>query len=536
MRRVTVPLLLVASLGLVPATAHAAGGPHTLELTLPAATGASTHWRTAPLRATGGFELVGAEWRGGAGARVALRARRASGGWSRWARVVPGEPVWSGRAEAVQLRGARPVRGLRVHAVAIGAGAARAVAAPHATAATDGRPAIVPRSAWDPQDRCHPRVPARYGRVDFAVVHHTESLSLYSPRQSASMVLAICLFHRDGNRWNDIGYDLLVDRYGTVFEGREGGLEQPTIGAQAGGWNAVSTGVAMIGSYSVSPPPAAALRSLERVLAWKLSLAGVPATGGVVERSIGGDPGVNAHPRGALVRFQRIAGHRDADFTDCPGGALYALLPQIRRDVAALLPPAHALLTLAPVGAPVEQAPWWLTGRLALASGRRPADASVRVEQQGLDGTWHQIASTRTSADGIWSTAPTLLVNGPLRAIATLPDSRELTSQVVDARVRAGVRLRAAAPQLRRGDTLRLTGVTSPPKGRVRVLIELRSRDGDYRRVRAAGVTATGDGRFALSVNLRRPGLYRVSATTRPDMLNAAGTSRAVGVRVLKQR
>jgi hypothetical protein len=532
-----VPLLLsLAASALLPAAAWADGDvAHAFALPVPPGAAATSHWRTAPLPATRGFELVGAEWRG-TGARVALRARRASGGWSRWARVVPGEPVWSGRAKAVQLRGVRPVRGLRVRAVAVGAARERTGAPSAAASATDGRPAMVPRSAWDPHDRCRPRVSARYGRVDLAVVHHTESLSAYSPRQSAAVVLAICLFHRDGNRWNDIGYDLLVDRYGTVFEGRAGGVEQPTIGAQAGGWNAVSTGVAMIGSYSVSPPPAVALRSLERVLAWKLSLAGVPARGGVVERSIGGDPGVNAHPRGALVRFQRIAGHRDADFTDCPGGALYALLPRIRRDVAALLPPTHELLTLSPVGAAVEQTPWWLTGRLATASGRRPAGVDVRVEQQGADGSWREVASARTGADGIWGAAPTLLVNGPLRAVAAVGGAT-IASQVVQADVRAGVRLRVASAHLRRGDTLRVAGVTSPPKGRVRVLVERRSpRGGGYRHVRAAGVATSADGRFELSVRLRHPGLDRVFATTRADALNAAGTSRAVVVRVLKRR
>jgi hypothetical protein len=538
-----VPLLLsVLACALLPATAWAGGGggdARSFALHVPAGTAALQHWRTAPLRAPRRFELVGADWRGN-GAQVALRARRADGGWSRWARVVPGEPVWSGPASAVQLRGVRAVRGLQVHAVAVGAAARRAVA-PRAASAANWRPAIVPRSAWDPHNQCRPRVQARYGRVDFAIVHHTESLSLYYPPQSAAMVLAICLFHRNGNGWNDIGYDLLVDRYGTIFEGREGGVEQPTIGAQAGGWNAVSTGIAMIGSYSASPPPAAALRALERVLAWKLSLAGVPATGSVLERSTGEDPTDNRYPTGTPVHFQRISGHRDADSTDCPGGALYALLPRIRRDVAALLPPPRDLLTLAPVGAPIEQAPWLLTGRLALAGGQRPAGVEVRVEQQGSDGIWHGVAAVRTGVDGIWSASPALLVNGALRAVATVPargssPAVTIPSQTVQTQVRASVQLYAASAHLRRGGTLQLTGVTSPPKGRVRVQIERRARGGRYRVVRAIGVAGTAGGHFALSVRLSRPGVYRAYATTRADAANAAGTSRLVVVRVLKRR
>jgi len=535
MRRTLLLSLAVAALAGSAASAGAAE-PTSFAVAVPTGTGAGTSWRTPPLRPKRRFELVGAQWRG-AGARVELRAQRASGRWSRWVRVVAGEPVWSGRAVAVQLRGAQPVRGLRVRAVALGraagpAAGARAVAAARNAA---GGPPIVPRSAWDPRGECRPRVPARYGRVDFAVVHHTESLSAYSPAQSAAIVLGICLFHRDGNRWNDIGYDLLVDRFGTVFEGRAGGVEQPVIGAQAGGWNTMSTGVAMIGSYSLSVPPDAALRALERVLAWKLSLAGVPAQGGVAERSLGGERGVNAWPRGALVRFQRIAGHRDADFTDCPGGALYALLPQIRRAVAALMPAPRDLLTLAPVGAPIEQDPWLLSGRLALASGRRPAGAAVRVEQRGADGAWLPVAATRTGADGIWSAAPALLVNGPLRAVATLPDGRELTSAVVAAQVRAGIAVRLSRRVVRAGGEAALTGTTTPPKARVRAVVERRGASRTWRRVRSLDIRAT-TGAFSRTLRLPEPGVYRVRATTAADGANAAGRSRAVTVRVLAAR
>jgi hypothetical protein len=533
------PFVVAFACLIVPATSAAGDElPASFRVAVPAGTGAAAHWRTPALRPARGFELVGVEWHAeGPGApRVALRARLASGRWSRWARIVAGEPVWSGRAIAVQLRGARPVRRLRVRAVAVGrAPALVRDARATADAAASGRPAIVSRSAWDPHDRCRPRVPARYGRVDFAVVHHTESLSGYSQQQSAAIVLGICLFHRNGNRWNDIGYDLLVDRFGTVFEGRAGGVEQPVTGAHAGGWNTVSAGVAMIGSYTLAQPPPAALRALERVLAWKLSLAGLPAQGDVLERSIGGEPGINAHPRGALVRFQRISGHRDADLTSCPGGALYALLPQIRRAVATRLAAPRELLTLSPVGAPIEQAPWLLSGRLALANGRRPAGVPVRVEQQGADGVWRQVAAASTGADGIWSAAPALAVNGALRAVATLPDARELASQVVSAQVRAGVSVHVAARRLRAGATLRIDGATTSPKARVRVRIERRVGTHAVRPARTLEATTEASGRFGLSLRLPLPGVYRVTVATRADALNAAGASRAVVVRVLRR-
>ena len=161
-----------------------------------------------------------------------------------------------------------------------------------------------------------------------AFVHHTASVNEYGPQDSAGIVLGIAKYHRDTNGWNDIGYNFLVDRYGQVFEGRAGGVDQAVVGAHAQGYNSQSTSVAQIGTYSAGGITPQAMSATAQLLGWKLSLHGVPTEGVVVLRSGGGS--LNRYPSGTPVSVNRICGHRDGDETSCPGDALYGQLAELR--------------------------------------------------------------------------------------------------------------------------------------------------------------------------------------------------------------
>src|SRR3954447_3740509 len=254
------------------------------------------------------FDMLGLRWRGSRSVRIHLRTRLAGGRWTQWAdasrsddgtdraergsRLNFSDPIWVGGANRVQLRLSQPVAGLRMRLInttgsATAADRARTqrevakrgpFGAAKLPAPSAGMPPIVPRADWG-ASRCKPRVTPGYGDVKVAYVHHTLSLNGYSRSRAASVVLGVCLFHRNSRGWNDIGYDFLIDRYGTVFEGRAGGIDAPVIGAQAGGFNTESTGVSMIGTFTRSAPPKVAMDSLARLLAWKLGLHGVPAIG-----------------------------------------------------------------------------------------------------------------------------------------------------------------------------------------------------------------------------------------------------------------
>ncbi|HEX9481641.1 MAG TPA: N-acetylmuramoyl-L-alanine amidase, partial [Solirubrobacteraceae bacterium] len=193
-----------------------------------------------------------------------------------------------------------------------------------------------------------------YGEVKMAFVHHTENPNGYSAVDVPSMLRAIYAFHRDVNGWNDIGYNFVVDRFGRVFEARAGGVDEPVVGAHAGGYNLVSTGIAVLGSFSGTPISAPARRTLQRLLAWKLALHGVATQGRVQVRVNPAGAVYSKYPARARVSLPRIAGHRDADSTDCPGNSLYGELPGVRRAVASL--PGRTVIAALALVAPPEVA------------------------------------------------------------------------------------------------------------------------------------------------------------------------------------
>ena len=98
-----------------------------------------------------------------------------------------------------------------------------------------------------------------YGTVSAIHVHHTVSLNDYAPEEGPAIVLAICRFHRNSNGWADIGYNMLVDKYGTLYEGRAGGLDQAVVGAQAQGFNSQTAVIANIGDHSTCRRPRGAV-------------------------------------------------------------------------------------------------------------------------------------------------------------------------------------------------------------------------------------------------------------------------------------
>ena len=163
------------------------------------------------------------------------------------------------------------------------------------------------------------------------------------------------------------------------------------MGAHAGGYNLVSSGVAVLGTFASVPISSSARGALEELLAWKLSLHGVPSQGRVVVKVNPAGASYSRYPANARVPLPRIAGHRDADTTDCPGNVLYGELPAIRTGVQRLAPnPTRATLALTPPsvvpGAPATPEPVGAAGTGSPATSQVQALSGVLELLDGAGG------------------------------------------------------------------------------------------------------------------------------------------------------
>jgi hypothetical protein len=503
--------------------------------------------RIGPMRVPGGFELAGLRWPGRAHLHGELRVLRADGRWTSWMPLHAAgdhapdgggaggtDPIWTGPATAFELRLSRALHGLVLHGVRTSG--TRAV---HARAAqAPGAPVpIITRSQWG-GDSVPPRAPAEYGEVRAAFVHHTVNSNDYQPQDSAGIVLAICRYHRDTNKWNDIGYNFLVDRYGQVFEGRAGGMDQPVIGAQAQGYNSVSTGVANIGTFDVDGQTEPALDAMSKLIAWKLRIHGAPVEGEVTVTSNGGDS--NRYPSGRQVVLHRVAGHRDGDQTDCPGSALYAQLPALRSRAAARQREMGGPLPLTNSGGRVTfkagsavvtlPAEVDVSGQLVDPSGAALANVPVSLQFEGSKG-WITVARLTTAADGTYTGQMPVNRNGRVRA--HFGGAQPTNSPPLRVSVVPSVAAKASRRRIKAGSTVRVSVQVAPQRPRITLALARQAKDGTFVPVGTVRAKVHGKG-AAATIRLRKPGLYRIVAMAPADTRASSGRSPWVLVRAIR--
>ena len=554
--------------------------PLDFELAAPAAAPTAARggreYVSPPLHAPKRFNLVGVRWRsGGSNAGLRVRVKRDGGDWTRWQQVEadtadgpdPGgrepvrrgisAPAWAGQADWVQYRSKRPLPGARLHFVnttgtataaarrvtafrsTVNRGVAALIAPPSARAA-ESRPAMVSRDGWGAQD-CKPRAAPGYGEVKMAFVHHTVNLNDYSREEAASVVLGICRYHRNSNGWNDIGYNFLVDKYGTIYEGRAGGVDAAVIGAQAQGFNSVSTGIANIGTFEDVPQSSEAIASLARLIRWKLPLHGAPTAGTVRVTSAGGDS--NRFSAGTTVALNRISGHRDGNNTSCPGSALYAQLPDLRRRVGSLQPSQPVATTPGGTGqaatrlvaTPPTIVAYPRPARVAGTLRGGAAGLPVELQRQSTGGGFKTVVRGTTGTGGSFA----LQFSPSKRAVVRVrfagdSSRRSSVSRVAAVNVRPQLTWTRPASRLAPGAVAAVPGTIAPGKPYVRLVVVRVSGKGAKGRVAAITARTRSGGRYSARARLRTAGLYRLQVVFPGDARNLPVASSRFFVRVAK--
>lgn len=362
------------------------------------------------------FSSAGVTWAQGdvVDVVVQLRVKRVGGGWGSWTTITADDieqtptgeaggaaarggtaPYWTGPAVGIEVivQGAGGAVPDDVKVALVDPGTSPADKLAQAPAATDqagaaeAMPAVFSRAQWGADESIRAWDPEYAPTLKAATLHYTVAANDYAPEQVPEMLRSIYAYHAVSRGWGDIGYNVIVDRFGRVFEGRYGGLASTVIGAHAGGFNAGTFGVAMLGFYDQVPVPQATVNSLSEMIAWKFGLYGIDALGSVVLTSAGG--GTSKYPAGTAVQLPTIFGHRDVGNTLDPGAYGYARLAEIKNRVAQALPRYARINTLvqdASTGYIPDVAPVQVS---AVASANGLATVFVR----GLGNTvWHRTA------------------------------------------------------------------------------------------------------------------------------------------------
>jgi N-acetylmuramoyl-L-alanine amidase len=309
------------------------------------------------------FASVGVTWAadpGVQGVTVQLRTEDRAGTWSDWTTVAQDDvqltstsgagadagvrggtsPYWTGRSYGVEAivqaaDGSTP-RDVQVQLIDPGTSAAdKALGPPKATGqahAAMTMPAIYSRAQWGADESLmgwdHEYAPT----IKAATVHHTADGNDYSSADVPAIMRSIYAYHAVSLGWGDIGYNVVVDKFGRAWEGRSGGLASTVVGAHAGGFNYGTFGVSMLGNYDLVDTTPAMVGTVAAVIAWKLSLYGVDPKGTVSLTSAGG--GTAKYAKGVSVTLPTVFAHRDVGATACPGRYGYSRMGEIRTLVA----------------------------------------------------------------------------------------------------------------------------------------------------------------------------------------------------------
>ncbi|KAA8818888.1 hypothetical protein CSQ85_06570 [Bifidobacterium rousetti] len=252
---------------------------------------------------------------------------------------------------------------------------------------------------WVPGNPAMTWRPKRDSHWKGAIVHHTVDRNDYTQAEVPAMINGIYLFHNTQRGWGDVGYQLIVDRFGGIWEGRDEGAANQVVpasqveGAQAVGFNRDTFGVAMLGSYHLDVAPTdAQIESTAAAIAWEFKALGIPSPFGTFQFQ---------------GTQQRVTGHGDPshyiggdlNHTLCPGQQVWDRMEIIRARVLGYM--------IRPSGMPAVNVPngaYYINSVAKDSSSIEiPADATadgVRTELHSATGKANQQFTFTRQPDG----------------------------------------------------------------------------------------------------------------------------------------
>lgn len=516
---------------------------------------------------TGDFSALGVTWaRSATVADVAVQVRTRSGGkWTDWSEVevqpnssadadtseaagvsrAGSDPLYVGPSDAVQVRvdagGSKP-RDVQLVLIEPGsseadgrveAGSGPLLGGARAEAA-ESRPGYVSRAGWGADESLRSCTPSTSSTLKGGILHTTATSNDYTAAQSPAIMRSMYAYHTQTLGWCDIGYNFLVDKFGTLFEGRYGGVDRPVIGAHTGGFNSSTVGLSMIGNQDLVAPTAATLSTVQKVFAYKFGLHGINPTGSVTYTSAGGS--ATSYPAGTVVTKSAISGHRDYSSKSCPGNYAYPLLPSIRTAVAGRMTSTSTpkvatsiSLTSTPATITFGQATT-LSGRLTTAGGSAVAAKPVKIFVRAAGTTtWGLLSNRTTAADGSFSGTHSAQRNLEYNVQFTGDAEYSGASRTGRVSVAPAISAALSASSTRLGTTVTMKGTVNPRHAGL-VVRRQQLIGGTWTTLASSTVTSTGTYSFpvkALSVGTKS---YRVLSAADGDHVAGASAPRTLVV------
>ncbi len=221
------------------------------------------------------------------------------------------------------------------------------------------RPRIVSRAEWGADETWREAVP-RVGTTLLAgFVHHTATTNNYTAEQAPAQMRNLYAYFTQSLNYSDMGYNFLVDKFGTIYEGRSGCAKDAVNcdsaaviaqGAHTAGLNVNTFAVSAIGNYDVLAPenPEAMVESIASLMAWKLAPYGLDPNAMAYIPSTD-TSGSSKYSAGQTAVTQVISAHRDVGKTACAGRYLYPYMDQIRARATDILLPSIRDVSVTPV-------------------------------------------------------------------------------------------------------------------------------------------------------------------------------------------